>query len=103
MDRFQNVEVEAEALVIADNRIIVRSVIEADGSRKGLVVLLPGEFSFRLGSPEKTTMVDGELMARLGESDTFRKYMEGDSFVAPKDGLFAMSVELPAQYMVTCE
>ena len=48
-------------------------------------------------------MVDGELIARLGESDTFRKYMEGDSFVAPKDDLFAMSVELPAQYMVTYE
>ena len=85
-----------QSLVIADNRIIVRSVIEADGSRKGLVVLLPEEFSFRLGSPEKITMVDGELMVRLAESDTFRKYMEGDSFVAPKDCLLAMSVKLPA-------
>ena len=49
MDRFQNVEVEAKALVIADNRIIVRSVIEADGSRKGLVVLLPGRVQFPTG------------------------------------------------------
>ena len=74
---------------------------ERHGRRQTAGVIDVGEFHFNTGSPERMTVVSGELDVKLAGETSWRAYAAGTSFeVAAKSG-FDVKAVTPAAYL--CE
>ena len=65
MDKFDNVTVAKAANVYFDGRVTSRTVLFADGSRKTLGIMLPGEYEFGTAQREIMEILAGELQVLL--------------------------------------
>ncbi len=61
MANFTNVTVVKKANVYFDGKVTSRTVLFADGSKKTLGVMLPGEYEFGTGDPEVMEILVGDL------------------------------------------
>jgi uncharacterized protein YaiE (UPF0345 family) len=78
----------------------VQSVaFERLGRRMTAGVIAPGEYHFGTDSPERMTVVSGELEAKI--ADTWRTYPAGTSFEVPGKSGFDVRARQPAAYL--CE
>ena len=65
MSVFENVTVVREANVYFDGKVTSRTVVFADGSKKTLGIMLPGEYSFGTDAPEIMEILSGQLEVLL--------------------------------------
>jgi uncharacterized protein YaiE (UPF0345 family) len=72
---------------------------ERFGRRMTAGVISPGEYRFDTQSPERMTVISGELEARVGES--WRTYAAGTAFEVPGKSGFDVRASQPAAYL--CE
>jgi uncharacterized protein YaiE (UPF0345 family) len=78
----------------------VQSVgFERNGRRMTAGVIAPGEYHFGTDSPERMSVVSGELDAKVG--DEWRTYPAGTSFEVPGKSGFDVRARLAAAYL--CE
>ena len=61
MSEFKNVTVVREANVYFDGKVTSRTVLFADGSKKTLGVMLPGEYEFGTGDKEIMEIFSGDM------------------------------------------
>lgn len=80
MSLIEQVSVEAKANVYFDGKVSSRSIFFADGSRKTLGVVLPGEYEFSTSQGEIMQVVSGVFEVLLPGSDTWDAYAEGSQF-----------------------
>ena len=98
MSEFSNVTVVREANVYFDGGVTSRTVLFADGTKKTLGIMQPGEYEFNTGAPEVMEILAGELRVLLpGESD-WRPIKGGESFEVPANSRFGMRVTTLADY-----
>ncbi len=64
-------------------------------------VMLPGEYTFGTGAPEKMTVVKGELTVKLPGSDEWQTFGDGDVFHVIGNASFDLKVEMATAYL--CE
>jgi uncharacterized protein YaiE (UPF0345 family) len=69
------------------------------GRRMTAGVIAPGEYHFNTDSPERMTVVSGELEAKIG--DTWRSYPAGTAFEVPGKSGFDVRAREPSAYL--CE
>jgi uncharacterized protein YaiE (UPF0345 family) len=74
---------------------------ERNGRNTTVGVIVPGEYHFGTGSPERMTVVSGELHARLDGTQTWVVYPAGTSFEIPGKSGFDVKALAPAAYL--CE
>ena len=78
MSEFTNVTVSKEANVYFDGQVTSRTIIFADGTRKTLGVMLPGDYEFGTEVKELMEITSGELDVLLpGDSEVagvYRRY-----------------------------
>lgn len=65
MSVFENVTVVREANVYFDGKVTSRTVVFADGSKKTLGIMLPGEYTFGTDAPEIMEILSGQLEVLL--------------------------------------
>lgn len=92
MSEFANVTVVREANVYFGGGVVSRTVIFADGSKKTLGIMQPGEYEFGTGAPEVMEILSGRLTVKLPGSDAWAEVKGGESFDVPGNSKFTMKV-----------
>ncbi len=98
MSEFKNVTVVKEANVYFDGKVTSRTILFADGSKKTLGIMLPGEYEFGTGDPELMEILSGELEILLpGESD-WKSVRGGELFRVKGNSKFKLKVQTLTDY-----
>ena len=98
MSEFTNVTVVKKANIYFDGKVTSRVVVFADGSRKTLGIMLPGEYEFSTGDKEVIEIMAGALEVQLPGSAVWIKIATGDTFEAPKKSWFKLKVTEVTDY-----
>ena len=92
MTKFENVEVELAGNSYFDGAVTSRTVNFADGSKKTLGFMLPGEYEFGTAAAELMEITSGELDVKLPVSTEWIRVKGGGSFNVPADSKFQVNV-----------
>lgn len=98
MSEFNNVTVVKEANIYFDGAVTSRTVFFADGSRKTLGVMMPGEYSFNTGSAELMEIMSGEMTVLLPGSPDWVAIKGGEAFEVPENSSFQLIVTAVSDY-----
>jgi len=92
------VTVQCEANVYFDGKVTSRTVLFADGSKKTLGIMLPGEYTFDTGKPELMEILAGELDVQLPGVPEWKEVKGGESFEVAGNSKFTMKVKTVTDY-----
>jgi hypothetical protein len=97
-DRFENVSVVKKANVYFDGKVTSRNVLFADGSRKTLGFMLPGDYEFSTGAAEMMELLNGAMKVLLPGANEWQTFSAGQSFQVPANSSFKLHLEGIADY-----
>lgn len=98
MNEFSNITVTKKANVYFDGKVTSRTITFADGSKKTLGIMLPGEYSFNTDSKELMEILAGSLQVQLPGSEEWRAYQGGTTFEVPANSCFYLKVSALTDY-----
>lgn len=98
MSVFENVSVVREANIYFEGRVTSRTVVFADGSKKTLGVMLPGEYTFNTDAPEEMEILSGQLEVLLPGKDEWQPVKGGEKFDVPGKASFSLKVRAVTDY-----
>src|SRR5512133_1200048 len=98
MSEFNNVSVVREANIFFNGGVVSHSVLFADGSKKTLGVMQPGEYEFSTGKAEVMEILSGELDLMLPGTKQWQPVKAGESFSVPAKSSFTMRVKTVSDY-----
>lgn len=91
--QFDSVCVVAKSNVYFDGKVVSRTILFPDGSKKTLGLIFPGSYSFNTGAPEKMEMVAGVCRVKLKGESEWTSYGAGSAFDVPGDSSFEIAVD----------
>ena len=97
MSEFNNVSVTREANVYFDGRVTSRTVHFADGTRKTLGIMLPGDYEFGTDTKELMEITSGDLQVQLPGED-WKDIKGGESFEVAANARFSLKVRKVTDY-----
>jgi uncharacterized protein YaiE (UPF0345 family) len=97
-DRFENVTVVKKANVYFDGKVTSRNVLFADGTRKTLGFMLPGDYEFSTGAGEVMEMLNGEMQVLLPGATEWQTFRAGESFTVPANSSFKLKLSGVVDY-----
>lgn len=103
MEKFINVAVVKKANVYFEGKVTSRTVLFADGSKKTLGIMLPGDYEFGTDTAELMEILAGEMDVLLPGQNEWRTYKGGDSFSVPANSRFSLKVKTVADYCCSYE
>ncbi len=98
MSELNNVTVVREANVYFNGGVTSRTIRLADGSRKTLGIMQPGEYEFTTGAKEVMEILSGELTVLLPGETQWRPIKGGESFKVPAGASFRLRVSALTDY-----
>jgi len=98
MSEFKGVTVVKKANIYFDGKVTSRTVIFADGSKKTLGIMLPGEYEFNTGEKELMEIMSGEMEVLLPGEKTWTGIKGGQSFEAAANAKFKLKVKTLSDY-----
>lgn len=98
MEQFEKVAIVKKANVYFEGKVTSRTVIFADGSKKTLGIMLPGEYEFGTAAAEIMEILAGELIVLLPGQSDWLTYKAGDRFQVPAESRFKLKVLLVTDY-----
>ena len=98
MQQFDNVTVELEGNSYFDGAVTSRTIHFADGSKKTLGFMLPGEYEFGTDAAELMEITSGALDVKLQNTDTWMTIRDGESFNVPANSKFQVNVKNITDY-----
>jgi uncharacterized protein YaiE (UPF0345 family) len=98
MTEFSNVTVVKKANVYSEGKVTSRTVLFADGSKKTLGIMLPGEYEFGTAEKEIMEILAGELEVLLPGAGGWRLVRGGESFEVPSQAKFGLRVKSLTDY-----
>jgi hypothetical protein len=98
MSEFQNVTVVKKANIYFGGKVASRTLVFADGSKKTLGVMQPGEYEFNTDAKELMEIFSGELDVLLPQQDGWQAVTGGQSFEVPAKSKFTMKVNAVTDY-----
>ena len=101
MSKFENVTVLKEASVYFDGKVTSRTVLFADGSKKTLGIMMPGEYEFATDLAENMEMQSGNVEVLLPGETNWKTIPNGSSFDVPANAKFGIKVNNIADYCFT--
>jgi purine/pyrimidine-nucleoside phosphorylase len=103
MGQFQNVAVIRKANVYFDGKVTSRTILFADGSRKTLGIMLPGDYEFGTDAAEVMEILAGKIDVLLPGQTEWHTYTGGDSFQVPANSRFKLQVKTVVDYCCSYE
>jgi uncharacterized protein YaiE (UPF0345 family) len=97
-DKFEGVTVVKKANVYYDGKVTSRTVLFADGTRKTLGIMLPGDYDFGTDAPEVMEVLGGEMTVKLPAAAEWKTFRAGDSFSVPGKARFQLKLAGVADY-----
>lgn len=98
MSEFKNVTVVKEANVYFEGKVTSRSIVLADGSKKTLGIMLPGEYTFNTDASELMEILSGNLDVLLPGENDWKAVKGGESFEVPGQSKFSLKVKVVTDY-----
>jgi uncharacterized protein YaiE (UPF0345 family) len=98
MSEFRNVTVVREANIYFDGKVTSRTVLFADGSKKTLGVMLPGEYEFGTADRELMEIFSGDLDVLLPNETAWKTVKAGQSFEVQANARFKLRVRTLSDY-----
>ena len=99
MSQFDNVSVVKKANVYFDGKCVSHTVIDANGVRKSVGVILPSSLTFNTGAPEVMELIAGECKVKLQGEAEAKTYRGGESFQVPGDSSFEIETVETLHYV----
>jgi len=98
MNQFENVTVIKQANIYFDGKVTSRTVLFADGTKKTLGIMLPGEYEFGTDAAEDMEILAGELEVLLPGETEWRLIKGGQTFHVPAQARFKLVIKTVADY-----
>lgn len=98
MSEFKNVTVVKKANVYFDGNVTSRTVLFADGTKKTLGIMMPGDYEFGTGDKEVMEILAGELEILLPGESAWRAVAAGESFEVPANSKFGLKIKTLTDY-----
>lgn len=98
MSQFDNVSIIKKAKLYFDGKVSSRTVLFADGSRKTLGMMNPGEYTFGTEEAEVMEILGGEVEVLLPGSSEWQTFAEGQTFDVPANSRFDIKVAALTDY-----
>jgi purine/pyrimidine-nucleoside phosphorylase len=92
MDRFDDVTVIKKANVYFNGTVTSRTVLFANGEKKTLGVMMPGEYEFGTADKEVMEILGGGLQVQLPTSAEWKLFTAGQTFEVPANSKFKLKV-----------
>jgi len=93
-ETFANVAVTCKANIYFDGRVVSHSLTLADGCRKTLGLIYPGNFKFNTEAPERMEIIAGECRVRIAGEEEWSAFAAGSRFDVPARSSFEIAVEV---------
>jgi purine/pyrimidine-nucleoside phosphorylase len=98
MSEFKNVTIVKEANVYFDGKVTSRTVLFADGSKKTLGIMLPGEYTFNTDAPELMDILSGDLEVLLPGAKGWQAIRGCEQFAVPAKSSFSLKIKTLTDY-----
>ena len=98
MKTFNEVSVDVKGNSYFDGAVTSRTVHFADGSKKTLGFMLPGEYEFGTEAAEIMEITSGELAVKLPGTQEWISIRGGESFDVPANAKFQVDVKTITDY-----
>ena len=98
MSEFKNVTVTKKANVYFDGKVTSRSVLFADGSKKTLGIMLPGEYAFNTADKEIMEIISGDLEVLTADTEEWKTIKGGEAFEVPAQSKFSLKIKSLTDY-----
>ena len=98
MSEFKGVTVVKKANIYFDGKVTSRTLIFADGSKKTLGIMLPGEYEFNTGEKELMEIMSGEMEVLLPGENVWRSIAGGQAFEVAANAKFKLRVKTLSDY-----
>ena len=98
MSQFENVTVLKAANIYFDGKVTSRVVKFADGSRKTLGIMMPGDYEFGTDEDELMEIMAGEVEVLLPGSSDWQTITAGESFSVAAHAKFGIKVKSVTDY-----
>jgi purine/pyrimidine-nucleoside phosphorylase len=98
MSEFRNVTVVKKANVYFDGKVTSRTVLFADGTKKTLGVMLPGDYKFGTDCKEIMEILAGDLEVLVPGTAGWTKCGPGSVFEVPPNVKFSLKVKAVTDY-----
>ncbi|MBP1157431.1 MULTISPECIES: pyrimidine/purine nucleoside phosphorylase [unclassified Paenibacillus] len=98
MSQFENVTIVKKANVYFDGKVTSRAVLFADGTKKTLGIMLPGEYEFGTDVKEIMEIQAGELRVLLPGSTEWLEINGTGEFTVPANAKFKLEVRTVTDY-----
>lgn len=89
---FKQVDLAKKANIYFDGKVTSRTVYLADGTRKTLGIMLPGEYEFGTADRELMEIQAGRLEVLLPGCEEWQTIMANQSFEVPANSRFKLQV-----------
>jgi len=101
MTEFNNVTITKAANIYFDGKVTSRTVTFADGAKKSLGIMVPGDYEFGTEEKELMEIMSGELDVLLPDSDGWQAIKGGESFEVPANSKFSLKIKTLTDYCCT--
>jgi uncharacterized protein YaiE (UPF0345 family) len=95
---FKSVTVIKKANVYFDGKVTSRSIIFADGSKRTLGTMLPGDYEFNTSEKEIMEILAGDLDVLLPGAVEWRTVRDGETFEVAANSSFKLRVTRLTDY-----
>jgi len=98
MEQFKDVAIVKKANIYFNGQVTSRTVLFADGTKKTLGIMLPGEYEFGTAAAEVMEILAGKADVLLPGQSEWQNYQEGDVFQVPANSKFQLKVQTVVDY-----
>lgn len=98
MSSFENVTISRNANIYFDGQVTSRTIHFANGEKKTLGIMLPGEFRFNTDSRELMEIQQGDVSVKLEGQNDWEHFASGGSFEVPESSAFDIRVNSVTDY-----
>ncbi|MBN2644923.1 MAG: pyrimidine/purine nucleoside phosphorylase [Desulfuromonadaceae bacterium] len=92
-ESFSNVKAVCKANVFFDGKVVSHSIFLADGSRKSLGIIAPGEYHFDTAAAERMEIIAGQCRVRVAGQTQWIGFEAGTWFDVPANSFFDICVD----------
>lgn len=98
MSQFNNVSIIKAANIYFDGKVTSRTVLFADGTKKTLGIMLPGEYEFGTAAAEIMEILAGDMDILLPGKAEWEHISGGQTFEVPANSSFQLKVHAVTDY-----
>jgi uncharacterized protein YaiE (UPF0345 family) len=100
-EEFGNATIVKKANMYFDGGVTSRTVVEADGSKKTLGIMMPGSYTFGTEQAEHMEILAGEVEVTLVDDSNIETIKGGEYFEVPANSKFDIKVNEITDYCCT--